>query len=134
LRQWRIGTLDGQMPDGSQAHFGGAVDAGSPRAAIRLHDWSVCAAALKSGDIGFAESYIAGDWSTPDLTALLKLFIANREHIESAMSGDHVFDGFLSTSSSREAKAAIKKLLEDLNDGTDPEGLDISKELSPYLG
>ena len=44
-----------------------------------LRNWNVCRAALKSGDIGFAESYIAGDWTTPDLTELLELFIANRQ-------------------------------------------------------
>jgi cyclopropane-fatty-acyl-phospholipid synthase len=54
---------------------------------MRLHNWNVCSAALKSGDIGFAESYIAGDWTTPDLTALLKLFIANREDIEHVIYG-----------------------------------------------
>ena len=57
------------------------------RAAIRLRNWQVCAAALKSGDIGFAEGYIAGDWSTPDLAALLKLFVANRNEIESVVYG-----------------------------------------------
>lgn len=32
------------------------------------------------GDIGFAESYIDGDWDTPDLTALLGWFVLNIEH------------------------------------------------------
>ena len=45
------------------------------------------AAALKSGDIGFAESFIAGDWSTPNLTELLKLFAANRNAMESVIYG-----------------------------------------------
>ena len=27
-----------------------------------LSNWNVCAAVLKSGDIGFAETYLAGDW------------------------------------------------------------------------
>jgi cyclopropane-fatty-acyl-phospholipid synthase len=84
LKQLRIGTLDVQMPDGSQARFGGP---GEPRAALRLHDWSVCTAALRSGDIGFAESYIAGGWTSPDLVALLKLFIANRDALESLVYG-----------------------------------------------
>jgi hypothetical protein len=43
---------------------------------MHLHDWSVCAAVMKSGDIGLAETYIAGDWTTPDLRSLLQLFIA----------------------------------------------------------
>jgi cyclopropane-fatty-acyl-phospholipid synthase len=89
LRQLKVGSLDLQLPDGSSARFGQAVEVGSmaPRAALRLHNWRVCAAAMKSGDIGFAEGYIDGDWSTPDLTALLKLFIANRDHIEGAIYG-----------------------------------------------
>jgi cyclopropane-fatty-acyl-phospholipid synthase len=69
-----------QLPDGSQAHFGSGD--GQPRAALRLLDWNVCSAALKSGDIGFAEAYIDGHWTTPDLVALLELFIANRDAIE----------------------------------------------------
>jgi cyclopropane-fatty-acyl-phospholipid synthase len=89
LQGLQIGSLDLQFPDGSTAHFGQAVTAGdgAPRAALRLHNWKVCSAAMKSGDIGFAEGYIDGDWSTPDLTALLTLFIANRDVIESAVYG-----------------------------------------------
>lgn len=87
LERLRHGTLDVQLPDGSQMHFGGPVEGSTPRAALRLNNWNVCSAALKSGDIGFAESFIAGDWSTPDLTALLKLFIANRDDIESVIYG-----------------------------------------------
>ena len=86
LQGLRHGSLDVQMPDGSSAHFGCKADDGL-RAAIRLHNWNVCSAALRSGDIGFAESYIAGDWTTPDLTALLTLFIANRDEVESIVYG-----------------------------------------------
>lgn len=88
LKRLRVGVLDVQWPDGSTAHFG-EVRAGADglRAGLRLHNWSMCSAALKSGDIGFAEGYIAGDWTTPDLTALLKVLIANREQIESAVYG-----------------------------------------------
>ena len=84
LKQLQVGTLDVQLPDGGQAHFGSGKE---PRAALRLHDWSVCSAALKSGDIGFAEAYINGSWTSPDLAALLKLFIANREVVEAAIYG-----------------------------------------------
>ena len=86
LDRLQIGTLDLQLPDGSQLHFGQA-HAGAPRGAMRLENWKVFGAALKSGDIGFAESYIAGDWHTPDLVALLKLFALNREAIEGAVYG-----------------------------------------------
>ena len=86
LKGLRHGTLDVQLPDGTMLHFG-AAQAPELRAALRLHNWNVCGAALKSGDIGFAESFIAGDWSTPDLTALLTLFIANRDEVESMIYG-----------------------------------------------
>jgi cyclopropane-fatty-acyl-phospholipid synthase len=86
LQRLRHGSLDLQMPDGSSAHFGNRSDDG-PRAALRLRNWNVCGAVLRSGDIGFAESYIAGDWTTPDLTALLTLFISNRDEVESIVYG-----------------------------------------------
>ena len=82
----RHGRLDLQLPDGTQSRFG-AADAAGPHAAMRLSNWRACAAALKSGDIGLAESYIAGDWSTPDLAALMRLFVANREALESVIYG-----------------------------------------------
>ncbi len=84
LRQLHAGSLDVQLPDGSQLHFGAHEE---PRAALRLHDWSACSAALTSGDIGFAESYIAGGWTSPDLAALLRLFIVNREALEAVIYG-----------------------------------------------
>jgi cyclopropane-fatty-acyl-phospholipid synthase len=87
LRELRSGTLDVQLFDGTQMHFVGKTSAGEPRAAIRLLDWSVCSEALKSGDIGFAATYIEGRWTSPDLVALLKLFIANRDAVESVIYG-----------------------------------------------
>ncbi|MES2890042.1 MAG: cyclopropane-fatty-acyl-phospholipid synthase family protein [Pseudomonadota bacterium] len=86
MQKLQHGALEVQWPDGTHAHFGSATD-GQPRASIRLKNWHVCTAALKSGDIGFAETYIAGDWSTPDLPSLLKLFIANRDAMEQLVYG-----------------------------------------------
>ena len=86
MKNLKHGTLDIQLPDGSHLHYGTAIDT-ELRATIRLRNWNPCAAALKSGDIGFAESFVAGDWSTPDLPALLTLFIANRDEVESIVYG-----------------------------------------------
>jgi cyclopropane-fatty-acyl-phospholipid synthase len=82
----RVGRLDVQLPNGTRSRFG-VADVAGPHATIRLINWNVCAAALKAGDIGFAESYLAGDWTTPDLPALMKLFVANRDAIESMVYG-----------------------------------------------
>jgi cyclopropane-fatty-acyl-phospholipid synthase len=82
----RIGHLSMQLPDGAQVRFGD--DAAAPQhATIRLADWHVFGAMLRRGDIGFAESYIAGHWTTPDLPALLQLLLANRDAIESVIYG-----------------------------------------------
>ena len=86
LARLRLGTLHVALPNGDTLTFGTAGGA-EPRATLRLHHWRVCAAVLKSGDIGFAERYIAGDWSTPDLPALLRLLIANRTEFESVIYG-----------------------------------------------
>ena len=84
MKNLKHGSLTVQLPDGSSLNFGQDHE---PRAAIRLRNWNPCAAALKSGDIGFAESYIQGDWSTPDLATLLTLFIANRDEVETIVYG-----------------------------------------------
>jgi cyclopropane-fatty-acyl-phospholipid synthase len=84
LARLRHGSLQVHLPDGSRRDFGAGQ---GPSAILKLHDWQVCAAALKSGDIGFAEGYIAGHWSTPDLSGLLRLFIANRREVESVIYG-----------------------------------------------
>lgn len=86
LRRLKVGTLDVQLPDGSQMRFGHGA-AGEPQANLRLVNWNVCSAALRSGDIGFAETFIAGDWVTGDLVALLQVFLANREAIETVIYG-----------------------------------------------
>lgn len=85
LQRLRHGQLTVQWPDGSFQRFG--HEGSDLHATLRLHNWNVCAAALKSGDIGFAESYIAGDWSTPQLADLLRLFLRNRQEVEAVIYG-----------------------------------------------
>jgi len=84
LQRLKHGTLTVQLPDGSVQRFG---HGDGPAASLHLHNWKVCSAALKSGDIGFAEGFIAGDWSTPALTDLLRLFVANRREVDSVIYG-----------------------------------------------
>jgi len=84
LERLRHGTLTLQLPDGAALRYGNGAQ---PTATLVLHDWSVFAATMKSGDIGFAEGYMAGHWSTPDLAALLRLFIRNRQQLEDVVYG-----------------------------------------------
>lgn len=84
LKRLRHGSLTLQLPDGSMQRFGSEA---LPHATLHLNNWNVFAAALKSGDIGFAESYIAGDWRTPDLSALLRVLVKNRKEVEGVVYG-----------------------------------------------
>jgi cyclopropane-fatty-acyl-phospholipid synthase len=85
LQKLKHGSLVLQLPDGSVQRFGSGAH---PAATLVLNNWNVFSASLKSGDIGFAETYMAGDWSTPNLTELLRLFINNRQEIEGVIYGN----------------------------------------------
>ena len=84
LRRLRHGSLTLHLPDGTMQRFGANA---LPHATLHLNNWNVCAATLKSGDIGFAETYIAGDWTAPSLSELLRLLIQNRAEVERAVYG-----------------------------------------------
>jgi cyclopropane-fatty-acyl-phospholipid synthase len=84
LQRLQQGTLTVQLPDGSLRHFGNGQ---GPSAMLALRNWNPCTAALKSGDIGFAETYIAGDWTTPHLADLLRVFLVNRREVEDVIYG-----------------------------------------------
>ncbi len=86
LKSLKHGVLDVRLPDGTVMAFG-ELEGSAPRATLMMENWNLCSAALRSGDIGFAESYIDGDWTTTDLSQLLQLFIANRNHMESVFYG-----------------------------------------------
>ena len=84
LQKLQHGRLHLRLPDGSESVYGHSEH---PNASLVVHDWGVFAAAMRSGDIGFAESFIAGEWETPDLCALLRVFIANRNALEAVIYG-----------------------------------------------
>ncbi|QHE84653.1 SAM-dependent methyltransferase [Hydrogenophaga sp. BPS33] len=84
LQRLQHGTLHLELPDGNTLQLGRG---GYPHASMRLHDWRVFAAVLRSGDIGLAEGYIDRHWSTPHLADLLRLLMANRDALESLVYG-----------------------------------------------
>ncbi|GAA4413864.1 cyclopropane-fatty-acyl-phospholipid synthase family protein [Quisquiliibacterium transsilvanicum] len=83
LERLHTGSLSLVLPDGRTLRFG----RGEPAASMRLSRWEAFGAALARGDIGFAESWIDGDWQTDSLADLLSLLIANRDALESAVYG-----------------------------------------------
>ncbi len=83
LERIERGTLTLVLPDGRTLGFG----RGTPRATLRLRNWKLFPAALARGDIGFAETFIAGDWETESLAEVLDIAVANRDVLESAVYG-----------------------------------------------
>ncbi|MBC7453240.1 MAG: class I SAM-dependent methyltransferase [Massilia sp.] len=83
LARLQHGALLLHTPDGACVHYG---DASTP-IVLELKNWNLVKAALRSGDIGFAESYIAGDWSTSNLAGLIELLARNRAAIEALVYG-----------------------------------------------
>lgn len=80
------GQLDLEQPDGRLLHLP-RPPSGTADAHCVLHDWQALERTLKSGDIGLAEGYIAGEWDSPDLAALLRLCMVNRDHVQSLVYG-----------------------------------------------
>jgi cyclopropane-fatty-acyl-phospholipid synthase len=78
------GSLELRLPDGSQQRLG---QPGESAATLEIGAWSVFDSVIGRGDVGFAESWIAGDWHSPDLTALLTLLANNRQAISGAVYG-----------------------------------------------
>ncbi|MCH8621323.1 cyclopropane-fatty-acyl-phospholipid synthase family protein [Undibacterium sp. TS12] len=86
LNKLEHGCLTIQFPDGQTASYGCAY-AGTQHVSLHLANWHLLRAVIKSGDIGFAESYIAGHWSSSSLTGLIELISHNRQQLETVIYG-----------------------------------------------
>ena len=81
--QMNNGRADFVLPDGRRFRAEGRRP--GPVAELHVHDPDIFARLLRDGDVGFAEAYIEGGWSTPDLQAFMDL-VHN--------DNDVVYDGF----------------------------------------
>lgn len=83
LEHLRHGLL--LIQEGSDTlHFG--TPQSELRAEIRVSDPAVWGLVAGNGSIGAGEAYIHGYWSTPDLTAVIRIFVANLDVLD-AMEG-----------------------------------------------
>lgn len=58
-----------------------------PAATIELHNGRLLWAMLRGGDLGLAEAYMAGHWSTPDLAAVVEFGLANERALAAQLEG-----------------------------------------------
>ncbi len=84
LSRWLDGLPSGQIsivfPSGATRTFDGASE--GPRAVLNINSFRLLRRLLTSGDLGFAESYLRGEWDSPDLASLLNFSVANCEFLE----------------------------------------------------
>lgn len=70
-RRLVAGSLALFLPDGEEMRFAGEQP--GPSAVVQLRSARALRRLLLDGEIGLAESFMAGEWDTPDLVALLEL-------------------------------------------------------------
>ncbi len=77
LQKFSVGCLTVTFPDGHQEVFG---DRDSHfRAAMVIRDYNFFWRSILHGDVGFGEAYTFGEWTSLDLEAVLRLFLANEK-------------------------------------------------------
>jgi hypothetical protein len=85
LRHLHKGRLTIVLPSGEQVDYRGSE--GGADATIILHNSRALHRILTGGDVGFADGYVAGDWSSPDLVALISLCAENVTRLQRTMDG-----------------------------------------------
>ncbi|MBT5934043.1 cyclopropane-fatty-acyl-phospholipid synthase family protein [Sulfurimonas sp.] len=78
LQKVELGTLEVEYPNGSIMVYG---NNDTPRVKVKINSSSFFRRLAFYGDIGFAESYMDGDFGTDSLTELIKLSLINSKNL-----------------------------------------------------
>lgn len=108
-RNWGPGSLVFQLPSGRELRVDGSEP--GPEGRLIVHDFRFVGRVLAAADIGFGEGYIAGEWDTPDLAALLEVFTLNFDRLESLVEGNPLMRtiNFLSHTLKRNSRKGSRK-------------------------
>ncbi len=90
-RCWSVGSLTVVGPDGVTDRVEGTEPGTDARFEVR--DARFVGRVLRAGDVGFADSYIAGEWDSPDLARLLTAMSANFDAMARLMEGNRWLRG-----------------------------------------
>lgn len=80
LRKIDCGEILLQTPGGRRVLIGGKRS--GEQTHVTIHSWKSMLRLLTSGDLGFAEAYLAGEWSTPNIYSFLSA--AGRRSVDAA--------------------------------------------------
>ncbi|MDR3375524.1 MAG: cyclopropane-fatty-acyl-phospholipid synthase [Ancalomicrobiaceae bacterium] len=131
-----VGSLEMVLPDGRRFEFRGAMP--GPEAKLIIKDQAF-ARRLAEGDIGVAESYLAGEWESPDVAKFLEVFAANQPVLERLLKDRPAlrFMQMISHWRNRNTRAGSKRNIHahyDLGNAFYKEWLDPSMTYSSALG
>lgn len=79
LQRSRHGHLRFDLPNGQLWSFG---DARQPAVELRVLNWDFFVRLVWDGDVALGDGLVAGEWESPDLTAVVRFFINNRELLD----------------------------------------------------
>jgi len=85
VRHMALGQLTLIGPDGGCEII--AATKPGPQAILRIRKTRAVRRLFTGGDVGFAESYLTGDWDSPDLAALIELAARNEAEMTEALRG-----------------------------------------------
>lgn len=107
---WNQGRLIVDLPDRSGALRFGEPGSG-PEARWSVRRWRALRRVLARGDLGFAAGYLAGDWDSPDLGALLTAIASNYDHLGERVRGIRVLQlgGALAHALNRNNRAGSRR-------------------------
>jgi cyclopropane-fatty-acyl-phospholipid synthase len=80
-----VGRLTIKTPSGDR--IVAQADTAGPDAVLELHRWRAVRRLARGGSIGFAEAYMDGDWSSPDLAVFLELAALNLDRLAKRLHG-----------------------------------------------
>ena len=84
----RYGRLRIVLPAGNAIEKAGPEE--GPEAVIVMRRWRMLRRVVTGGDIGFAEAFMHGEWTTPDLTSVIRFAARNTEALAAAIQGNGV--------------------------------------------
>jgi len=92
----RHGSLTVELPDGTRRVFGGLYK--GLQAEIRVVERAFFRRCVLFGAIGFGESFVAGEWDSPDLTRVIAWFVLNSDDAQALQTdrqrGTGIFNVF----------------------------------------
>ncbi len=76
------------VEEGKRTHFGQALSKGDDLyAEMHVHDNSCYADIITGGSIGASEAFMTGDWTTPDLTMMVRVMVRNMDLLNQMEGG-----------------------------------------------